>query len=111
MLGEAQIAVIVPAYNEELHIAGVLRVMPCFVDRILVVDDGSADCTADAARSVGDPRVQVLTHAQNRGVGAALKTGYRAAFDAGADVVAVMAGGGPTPPAGPVSPRVAAGGG
>jgi glycosyltransferase involved in cell wall biosynthesis len=68
--------------------------MPRFVDRVLVVDDGSVDGTAQAARAVGDARVQVLTHARNRGVGAALKTGYRAAFGAGADVVAVMAGDG-----------------
>jgi glycosyltransferase involved in cell wall biosynthesis len=94
MLGQAQIAVVVPAYNEELHIAAVLRAIPRFVDRVIVVDDGSADGTAHIARAVHDARVQVLVHAHNRGVGAALKTGYRAAFDAGADVVAVMAGDG-----------------
>jgi glycosyltransferase involved in cell wall biosynthesis len=94
MLGEAQIAVVVPAYNEVLHIAAVLRAIPGFVDRVVVVDDGSADGTAQAARGVRDARVQVLSHAHNRGVGAALKTGYCAAFDAGADIVAVMAGDG-----------------
>jgi glycosyltransferase involved in cell wall biosynthesis len=94
MLGDAQIAVVVPAYNEVLHIAAVLRAIPWFVDRVIVVDDGSADGTAEAACAVRDARVHVLSHVRNRGVGAALKTGYRAAFDAGADVVAVMAGDG-----------------
>jgi glycosyltransferase involved in cell wall biosynthesis len=66
--------------------------MPRFVDEIIVVDDASRDRTAEAARSCADPRVQVTTHAANRGVGAAIATGYRLALRAGADVVAVMAG-------------------
>src|SRR5882672_4262245 len=94
MLGQAQIAVVVAAYKENLHIERVLRTLPRFVDCIVVVDDGSADGTAATARAVGDARVQVITHAHNRGVGAALKTGYRAAFERGADVVVVMAGDG-----------------
>lgn len=94
MLGQAQIAVVVPAYNESLLIARTLRSIPRYVDRIVVVDDGSRDPTADRALAVGDPRVHVLRHARNRGVGAALKTGYRWAFAHGADLVVVMAGDG-----------------
>ncbi|HMI93905.1 MAG TPA: glycosyltransferase family 2 protein, partial [Polyangiales bacterium] len=69
-----------------------VRSIPEFVDRVLVVDDGSADGTASVARALLDPRVQVVSHAQNRGVGAALCTGYRLALAAGMDAVAVMAG-------------------
>jgi glycosyltransferase involved in cell wall biosynthesis len=94
MLGETQIAVVVPAYNEGLHIARTLRGIPAFVDRVVVVDDGSDDSTFAIASGCGDPRVDVVRHARNRGVGAALKTGYRRAFESGADVVAVMAGDG-----------------
>ena len=94
MLEDAQIAIVVPAYNEARHIAQTLRGIPAYVDRIVVIDDGSADGTAELARAVGDARVQVVRHAHNRGVGAALKTGYALAFAAGADVVAVMAGDG-----------------
>jgi glycosyltransferase involved in cell wall biosynthesis len=94
MLEQAQIAVVVPAYNEALLIARTLRSIPSFVDRVLVIDDGSHDGTAEVARSLCDPRVQVVSHASNLGVGAALKTGYRRAFEAGADVVAIMAGDG-----------------
>lgn len=94
MLRRAQIAVVVPAYNEAPHIARTLRTMPAFVDRILVVDDASTDGTSAAAREVGDPRVQLVRHARNRGVGAAIKSGYLHAFLGGADAVAVMAGDG-----------------
>src|SRR5688500_3324543 len=92
MLQGARIAVVVPAYNEARHIAATLATMPSFVDDVIVVDDASTDDTASRAAAWGDPRVRALRHASNRGVGGALKTGYRAAFSAGADAVAVMAG-------------------
>jgi glycosyltransferase involved in cell wall biosynthesis len=66
--------------------------VPLYVDRILVVDDGSDDETSDAARAVPDPRIEVLRHPENRGVGAAIVTGYQRAFELGADVAVVMAG-------------------
>ena len=94
MLGSAQIAVIVPAYNEALHIERTLRSIPSFVDRVFVIDDGSRDATAERVRRLCDPRVELLQHAHNRGVGAALRTGYLRALSAGADAVAVMAGDG-----------------
>lgn len=88
----ALIAVVVPAYNEERLIARTLRTMPAFVGHVVVVDDASSDRTAEFARAVGDPRITVIRHAHNRGVGAAITTGYRAAFALGARVCAVMAG-------------------
>src|SRR5512140_2870434 len=99
MLGQAQIAVVVPAYHESLLIVRTLRGIPRFVDRIIVVDDGSSDATAALAEREADPRIVVIRHAQNRGVGAALKTGYTQAFADGADIVAVMAGDGQMDPA------------
>jgi glycosyltransferase involved in cell wall biosynthesis len=92
MLEGARIAVVVPAYREERLIARTLRSVPAFVDHVVVVDDGSPDTTAEVARAVDDPRVEVVTHAYNRGVGAALKTGYALALRRGADAVGVMAG-------------------
>ena len=96
MFRNAQIAVIVPAYNEGRHIAATLRSVPAYVDHVIVVDDGSGDDTVRRARNVAeaDPRLCVLRHAQNAGVGAALRTGYLHALGLGAEVVAVMAGDG-----------------
>jgi len=99
VLDDAKIAIVVPAFNEARHIQRTLRGIPAFVDWIVVVDDGSKDATTQLAAESGDRRVLLLRHAHNRGVGAALKTGYQAAFDAGADVAAVMAGDGQMDPA------------
>lgn len=97
-----RVIVVVPAYQEARHIARTLQAMPTFVDRVLVVDDASDDDTAAIAAALGDPRVRVLRHAHNRGVGAAIATGYRAALDEGGDdddALVVMAGDGQMDPA------------
>lgn len=92
MLDAKRIAVVIPAFREARLIGVCLTSLPAFVDAIYVVDDGSPDETASAARAAGDQRLRVLRHATNRGVGAAIVTGYRAAVAEHADVVAVMAG-------------------
>ncbi|HET9933325.1 MAG TPA: glycosyltransferase family 2 protein [Polyangiaceae bacterium] len=92
MWRQSRIAVVVPAYCEARIIGRMLRRLPGYVDAVFVVDDASPDETSSAALAVGDPRVVALRHAVNRGVGAAIVTGYRAALEAGSDVAAVMAG-------------------
>jgi len=92
MLDGKTVAVVVPAYNEEKLIVDTLAGMPPFVDRIIVVDDRSRDETAQRARESGDPRVEVIVHEVNAGVGAAIITGYKRARDERMDVTAVMAG-------------------
>ena len=95
MLHDRLVLVVVPAYCEEAHVASVVRTMPAFVDRILLVDDGSSDATVARARAVQDPRLEVFRHPARSGVGAALRTGYRAALERAIrddDAVAVMAG-------------------
>ena len=87
----ARVAVIVPAYQEERIIGRMLRKLPPYLDHIYVVDDASRDATAARAAAVSDDRVQVLRHAENRGVGAAIATGYLQALADGADLLVVMA--------------------
>ncbi len=92
MLDGRSVAVVVPAYNEEHLVVETIRGIPAFVDRIFVVDDRSQDATAERAREAGDPRVEVIVHERNGGVGAAIITGYKRALAEQIDVTAVMAG-------------------
>ncbi len=91
MLEGKRVGVVVPAHDEEKLIATTLRGIPAFVDRIYVVDDGSRDATVERAQELGDPRVEIVTHDRNRGVGAAIVTGYKRAHEEGLDVTCVMA--------------------
>lgn len=91
MWREHSVAVIVPAYNEQELIGRTLARLPSYVDTIFVVDDASVDDTATAVSTAGDHRVRYLRHSRNRGVGAAIATGYRHAAEAGLELLAVMA--------------------
>jgi glycosyltransferase involved in cell wall biosynthesis len=95
------VVVVVPAYDEAPRIGRVLRGMPEEVDHVVVVDDASRDATRDAALAVGDGRVEVLVHAENLGVGAAIRTGYLRAQELApgpSDAFVVMAGDGQMDP-------------
>ena len=98
MYRNLRVAVVVPAYNEARAIGNAVATMPALVDRVIVVDDASADDTGARARDIGDPRVEVVRHPDNRGVGAAIVTGYRRALAEEMDAVAVMAGDGQMDP-------------
>jgi glycosyltransferase involved in cell wall biosynthesis len=91
MLEGKRVAVVVPAHDEQELIGTTLAGIPAFVDRIYVVDDGSRDATVERAQATGDARVEVIPHDRNRGVGAAIVTGYRRALMEGIDATAVMA--------------------
>ena len=96
MFQELRVCVVIPAFNERTKIAETVDAVPDWVDRIFVVDDASADDTATQVPA--SPRVEVLRHPANRGVGAAISTGYRRALADGADVAVVMAGNGQMDP-------------
>jgi glycosyltransferase involved in cell wall biosynthesis len=91
MLDGKTVAVVVPAYDEEKLLPEVLAGMPEFVDRVYVVDDASRDATTEKVRSTSDARVQLIEHERNRGVGAAIVTGYKQALVDRIDVMCVMA--------------------
>lgn len=93
MLYHQRIAVVIPAYHEELLITRTLEGIPVFVDDVIVVDDGSQDATFDLvlAYAAKDARVCAHRFAFNQGVGRAITRGYTIALERGADAVAVMA--------------------
>lgn len=71
------VVAIIPAYNEADTIGPVVEGTRDQVDRVVVVDDGSTDGTAEIARRHG---ASVIEHAINTGVGGAVRTGYRYAI-------------------------------
>lgn len=79
MTQAVRVVVVVPAYREERQIEAMLRAVPESVDAIVVVDDASPDRTGAVVRRVAedDRRIVLVRHADNRGVGAAIVTGYR----------------------------------
>lgn len=79
------ITAILPAYNEEISIGSMVLRTKRYVDRIIVIDDGSSDHTADVAELAG---AEVIRHISNKGKGAALKTGFESLN--GAEVIVTM---------------------
>jgi glycosyltransferase involved in cell wall biosynthesis len=97
MYRQLRIVAVIPAFNEEEAIGDAIASVPSFVDRIVVVDDASRDRTSE--RASASPREPVvIRHAVNRGVGAAIVTGYRDALAKKDDVAIVMAGDGQMDP-------------
>jgi len=87
---------VAPAWNEGERIARVVTAVPWdYVETMVVVDDGSADETADFAERAG---ATVIRAAGNRGVGAAIRSGIDFAIEHGYEIVVVVSGGGKTPP-------------
>ena len=87
-----RVAVVIPAFRVAGHIENVIRGIPELVSDIVVVDDASPDETAQIVNRLTDPRVHLLRHESNGGVGAAMITGYRHALELGADIVVKMDG-------------------
>jgi dolichol-phosphate mannosyltransferase len=95
-----QIAVVIPCYRVRDKILGVIAAIPGAVAQIHVVDDACPEKSGDlVAQSCTDARLIVHRHAENRGVGGAMVTGYRAALAAGADIVVKLDGDGQMDPA------------
>lgn len=79
------IVAVLPAFNEEVSIGSVVLLAKQHADRVIVVDDGSHDRTAEVAELAG---AEVICHSENLGKGAALKTGISAVI--GADVIVTL---------------------
>jgi glycosyltransferase involved in cell wall biosynthesis len=81
------VAAVIPAYLEEKHVAHVARRTLQQLPNVVVVDDGSADRTADEARSAG---AHVIVHEQNRGKGESIKSGFRYWLERGSTYVLIL---------------------
>jgi dolichol-phosphate mannosyltransferase len=89
-----EIAVIIPCYNESHHITRVVASIPEYIHTVIIVDDCSTDNTLDVLRNIHDPRVTVLKHTINQGVGAAMVTGYQEALTRNVSICVKMDGDG-----------------
>ena len=89
----ARIAIIIPTHNEERLIIKTISGIPLIVDEIYVINDGSTDQTrflVEEYSKTVDQRVTLITHAKNKGVGAAIITGYKRAFQDNHDIFVVI---------------------
>src|SRR5262249_4388607 len=78
----------IPVYNEESHLEAVLRAVRRYSPRILVVNDGSTDRTAELL--AGQPDLNIITHPENRGYGAALISAFAFSLEQDVDVLVTM---------------------
>ena len=83
------ITAIIPAYNEQVSIGSMVLKTKMYVDRVIVVDDGSNDKTAEIAELAG---AEIIKHETNKGKGKALETGFKEAE--GAEIIVTLDGDG-----------------
>lgn len=96
---DVHVAAVVPAYNVSAELGDVLRQMPPIIKTVIVVDDASRDATAAVVERYAqlDPRILLVRHEVNQGVGGAMITGFQKALECGADLVVKIDGDGQMP--------------
>lgn len=93
------VAVVMPCYAVRERVLDVLRAVPDYVSSIYCVDDVCPQGSGDYIEThIVDPRIRVIRHERNLGVGGAMITGYRAALAGGADIVVKIDGDGQMDP-------------
>ena len=80
---------IIPAYNEEAKIGDTVSKTLGYVDEVVVVNDGSSDKTAEKAKLSG---ATLLSHPNNKGAGASIRTGINYAIENGCSTIIVLGG-------------------
>ncbi len=96
--GQERVFVVIPVYRVEAFIREVIADIPPWVAGIVAVDDASPDASAERVLNCGDPRVTLVRHAENQGVGGAMISGYARAVELGATIMVKMDGDGQMSP-------------
>lgn len=97
---QAKTGVVIPCYKVSEHICDLIRKISDDVDVIFVVDDCCPKKSgALVESSFADPRIRVIYHETNQGVGGAVLTGYKAAIEEGVDIIVKIDGDGQMDPA------------
>lgn len=96
---QMHIAVVIPSYKVRAFILEVISSMPPLVERIYVVDDACPDGSGKHVEANNrDPRVRVIYHQVNQGVGGAVMTGYSAAIADDMEIIVKIDGDGQMDP-------------
>ena len=99
-MSNMKIAVTITSYKVRAHVLDVIARIPPKVQRIYVVDDKCPQHSGELVEEqCRDPRVRVIFHEENQGVGGAVSSGYRAAIEEGMDIVVKVDGDGQMDPA------------
>lgn len=88
------IAVVIPMYRVAPYIQRVISEIPEWITWIIAVDDASPDDSANIVRKLTDPRIVLVQHAVNQGVGGATISGFLKAIDVGAKIAVKLDGDG-----------------
>lgn len=94
MLNDKKIAVVIPCYKTSQQICAVIEQMPAFVDNIIVVDDACPEGSGALVEALNNPKVKLLSHQKNQGVGAAMTTGFKYALELQTDIIVKVDGDG-----------------
>jgi glycosyltransferase involved in cell wall biosynthesis len=93
------IAVVIPCYRVARSILDVVRTLPVWVDAVYCIDDACPEKSGQLiCAEIHDPRVRVLFHERNQGVGGAMITGFKAALAAGHGIIVKVDGDGQVDP-------------
>jgi dolichol-phosphate mannosyltransferase len=98
-ISQLKIAVVIPCYREATRILNVIKAIGTEVSHIIVIDDACPDKTGEHVKThCTDPRVQVLIHDKNTGVGGATMSGYKRAIEDGCEIIVKVDGDGQMDP-------------
>ena len=92
------VAVVMPAYKVHKEIADVISSVPIDVQKIFVIDDACPNSSGEVAKSLNNPRVEVIRNSSNLGVGGAMIVGYKKALEEGFDIIVKVDGDGQMDP-------------